>query len=89
MGADGHQGIELITLNKVTMEQEKAKITRQMIRDIDPGESVVFGGLDPKAVEAGKSQVYQVARLDATKYTVKGDYKRGRLTVTRLTNQGK
>ena len=65
-------------------EKKKAKITRQMIRDIEPGESVIFGGLDSKEVEAGKSQVYQVARLDDTKYTVSGDYKRGRLKVTRL-----
>lgn len=61
-----------------------ARVTREELRAMQPGQTKVFDLADARACDSGKATVYQMQNLLRCKFSVDTDYVSNRLSVTRL-----
>lgn len=66
---------------------EVEKVTRDMLRSIQVGETQNFELPSAAACESAKTMAYQLQRIDGTKYTAKTDYDNTSLAITRHDNE--
>ena len=59
------------------------KVTREMLRSISIGETVVFELPTAAACDSGKATACQMQNIDGVKYSVRTDYKARSLSITR------
>ena len=65
------------------MKTKIEKVTREHLRKMAVGETVVFELPTAAACDSGKATAYQVQNLEHCKYSVQTDYVNNRLTITK------
>lgn len=64
-------------------KQTADKVTRDMLRGLNAGDSLTVTLPDAAAIESGKATAYTLQRLEGCKFSVQTDYVARTLTVTR------
>ena len=62
---------------------EKKKVTCEVLRKIDVGQSVTFDLPDARSIEVGKTLAYRMQHYEKCKFSAVSDYANNRLTITK------